>query len=755
MLAGVLRPLAAPLLAFTGLLPSASLEAQHEAAAPCCAEEHATLLPLPADATDKERRLRRIHDEAVDCEWTRYFSSRYLDGWRKQLADEQPDATPTQKFALRWSLSLGLLRTGEIEAAIRLGQECLDLCDRNPDDSKLWLVDEVLFRLAAAHFRLAERDNCIARHNAESCIFPLQGGALHVDRVGAEAARNLLVRLLAMPAPGRRPEALWLLNIAHMALGTWPEGVPEEHRLSADALKPEAALPRFRERSRELGLAAHTRAGSVVIDDFTGDGRLDVLSCSMDLDRPLRLSRNDGGAFVDATADAGLQRQLGGAALAQADVDGDGMLDVLVLRGGGMFEPHEHPCSLLRQDRPGHFVDVTKAAGIELEGPTRSAAFADVDGDGDLDLFVGYEAEKARVGIRFPSKLWRNDGKGRFEDATAASGIDPDGRVVGCVFGDVDGDGDQDLYVSCWLAKNRLYVNDGNGSFREEAVARGVAEPEASGPCGFFDFDNDGDLDLLATYSHHYRPIRTVAAYYLEGKVEDGSQRLYENDGTGRFTDVAEARGMRRPLVASGLNFGDVDADGSPDVYVATGAHDLAALFPNVLLLGGERFRDATFAAGVGHLQKGNGVAFGDLDDDGDLDLVCQTGGYFEDDAFADVCFENPGHGRHWLAVELRGVRNNRFGVGARVRARVVDADGSERDVFATIGPGASLGCNPMRSYLGLGDAASLRFVEVRWPGAGEPQRIEGIAMDGVVRVTEGRGAERVAAPGKNPSPVR
>jgi hypothetical protein len=745
-----MRPIPSILLA---LLLQAPMSAQHDEAS-CCAEERPVLAPLPSDATEKERWLRRIHDEAPADASNIFLSVRYLEPWRERLAKLPKDAPFVEQFSLRWSLSLALVRLGELDEAIALCTECLRLCEQHPEQSKSWMP-EVLFRLAAAHFRLAERNNCIARHNAESCIFPLAGGAVHVDRRGAEAARELLVQLLALPDSDLKLEATWLLNLAHMALGSWPDAVPEPHRLPASALAPEADAPRWRERARELGLSAHTRAGSVVIDDFTGDGKLDVLTCSMDLDRPLRLCRNDGGTLVDMTIEAGLERQLGGGAIVQGDVDGDGMLDVLVLRGGGMFAPCEHPCSLLRQSSPGRFVDVTKDAGIEIAGPTRSAAFADIDLDGDLDLFVGYETEKAQAGLRHPSRMWRNDGKGRFVDATAESHIANEHRVVGCAFGDVDGDGDADLYVSNWLAKNRLYINEGGGVFREDAAARGVEGPEASGPCGFLDYDNDGDLDLFVAYQHHYRQIRTVAAFYLEGRVEMEASRLYENDGQGRFVDVAEKRGMRRPLMATGCNFGDVDADGRLDAYVATGAHDLAALFPNALLLGGERFRDVTFAAGVGHLQKGNGVAFGDLDDDGDLDLVCQTGGFFQDDGFADVAFENPGHAHRWLTVDLVGVRDNRFGVGARIHAKVVDADGKERDVYATIGPGASLGCNPMRAFLGLGDAASVRWLDVRWPSDIKAQRVEAPSMDGRIRVTQDGGAERVAPSGKSPESKR
>ena len=190
--------------------------------------------------------------------------------------------------------------------------------------------------------------------------------------------------------------------------------------------------------------------------------------------------------------------------------------------------------------------------------------------------------------------------------------------------------------------------------------------------------------------------------------------------------------------LATGVNAGDIDNDGRLDLYVATGGHEMAALFPNTLLLGGERFRDATFAAGVGHLQKGNGVAFGDLDDDGDLDLACQVGGWYQDDSFGDVLFENPGAAGHWLAVDVRGTRDNRFGVGARLRARVVTSTGV-RDVYRTVGPGGTLGCNPLRAHFGLGEAERVEFLEIFWPAAGATQRLDNLPMDVAITVHQDR----------------
>jgi hypothetical protein len=710
----------------------------------CCAEPDAPLPPLPATATAKERWLRQLHDDAA-AGGNPFLSDALAAKWRAELAALPASAALPQRFGLQWSLAQALVRTGELDEAIGLLAQCERLCAEDPAAGDAWLP-EVLFRLAAAHFRVAEKQNCIARHNEESCILPLSPRAAHADTTGALAAKAVLERLLALPRTraggdaSLEREAAWLLNIAHMALGDWPAGVPEQHRVPPRVFASEAPFPRMRERGGELGFGRHSHSGGLAIDDVDGDGRLDVVTCSLDTSRALRLAAGaSDGTFTDLAAAAGLRHQLGGSAVVTADVDGDGRLDLLVLRGGGIGAAF--PCSLLCQDEQGRFADVTAEAGIELAAPARAAAFADVDRDGDLDLFVGYDSERAADGVRFPPKLWRNDGARRFTDVTAAAGIANPERCVGAVFGDVDGDDDADLYVSNALAPNRLFVNRGDGTFVEQAAARGVAEPIASGPCAFVDHDNDGDLDLFVTYQHHYRTIRSVAAWYVDRVVEDDCQRLYENDGGGRFRDVTEARGLRRVCVATGLAVGDVDNDGWPDLYVATGAHDMAALFPNVLLLGGARFRDATSAAGVGHLQKGNAAAFADLDADGDLDLAVQVGGFYPDDGFGDVVFENPGNGNHWLDVRLHGVRDNRFGVGARVRVRVRGGDGgdgaAERDVYTTVGPGGSTGGRPSRAHVGLGTATAIVFVEVRWPASGETERWAHVPLDRAIEVRQ------------------
>jgi hypothetical protein len=731
------------LFLLSGALLVCNLCAQQEDGTSCCLDALSTRVQrLPETASDKERWLWRLHEECLADENDIYRSPRYVEALRARLQALPPDASAPERFGARWLLAQACLGQGHLEEAIGVAEECLRLAEANRPQAAGW-VPQAMLLLAVIHFRMAEKENCIARHNAESCILPLSSRAAHVDQRGAEAARAILVRLLEVQPDETggvdvRLEAAWMLNIVAMALRTWPEGVPDHWRLPPSRFAAEASLPRFIDRAREMGLARLGRAGSVAIDDFTGDGRLDLLACSFDTDQPLRLCRNDGdGIFTDVTSQAGLSLQLGGSHLVQGDIDNDGLLDVLVVRGGGYVTGRAFPISLLRQDKPGHFIDITADAGIEVSVASRAAAMADIDRDGDLDVFLGDEAEPVASSLPPAGHyLFRNDGQAKFTNASTTSGIDRAGQCTGATFGDIDGDGDPDLFVTLWQAGNRLYVNRGDGTFSEQSAARGLFGPLSSGPAVFFDHDNDGDADLLVTSRHVHEQLRAVAAFYLQGSVRDDRACLFENDGRGYFLDVARARGFRHVLAASGLNVGDVDNDGCLDVYVATGGHDMAALFPNVLLLGGSRFRDATFAAGVGHVQKGNGVAFGDLDDDGDLDLACQVGGWHRDDRFGDVLFQNPGAGGRWLAIDLRGTEDNRFGIGARLRMRVVDQH-SHRDLYRTVGSGGTLGCNPLRVHFGLGLAERAEFLEVEWPAAGSRQRVEDLPMDTTITVRQ------------------
>jgi hypothetical protein len=325
-----------------------------------------------------------------------------------------------------------------------------------PDLAKRWsLYDEAV---GVAAMRQGEIDNCLVMTNSDRCLFPLREGGRHHDLAGAAAAFTTFAALA-----DREPanlEARWLLNLAAMLLGRHPEGVPAKHRLSPDLFRSKMAAPRFTDVARAAGVGTNSTAGGTVVDDFDGDGRLDIVLTSVDYCAPARLYRNRGdGTFEDRTEAAGLSTQIGGLNASHADYDNDGDLDLFIHRGGWEIAMRN---SLLRNDG-GRFTDVTQPAGL-ANGvfATHSAAWADYDNDGWVDVYVGHELA--------PSRLYRNRGDGTFEDVSARAGVAGNAFTKGVAWGDYDNDGFPDLYASNMFGDNFLYRNRGNGTFEEVAA---------------------------------------------------------------------------------------------------------------------------------------------------------------------------------------------------------------------------------------------------------------------------------------------
>jgi len=559
--------------------------------------------------------------------------------------------------------------------------------------------------------------------------------------------------------------ARWLLNLAAMTLGQHPDGVPPALLIPARVFDSEGPMARFSEEAAARGVSAPGLTGGSVLEDFDGDGAPDLMASSFGLDAErdqLRYFRNDGrGHFSDRTAEAGLLGLRGGANLVQADYDNDGDVDVLVLRGGWLQGPlGQQPPSLLRNDGHGHFVDRTVAAGLSFEHPTQAAAWGDYDNDGRLDLFVGLESSLVpsydvpiyrafqATPLR-PSKLFHNNGDGTFTDVARAAGLDVTAYVKGAVWGDYDNDGRIDLVLTQTYGPTRLYRNLGPGPGRSWRFAEAEAlEPRRGMVTWFWDYDNDGWLDLFVS---GYVPERSgtaagqVAASYLGRPVTTERARLYHNDH-GHLVDVSEESHLNRLLYGVGGNYGDLDGDGWPDVYVSTGASDFRALMPDRAFRndGGRVFQDVTTAAGLGHLQKGGAVSMGDIDGDGDLDIYVVKGGEYPGDGFLDALFVNPGSGNHWVTLRLQGVRANRSAIGARVTVRALTAQGG-REIQALVGSGGSFGASTLQQVLGLGQATGIDSVVVRWPGGGS-ETFTGVAMDAVSVLREGSGVARPAA---------
>lgn len=659
-------------------------------------------------------------------------------------------------------LGIELLRAGENRraiAAFELLQENIHLLedaglldptrldgDQSPSDvsSNEDRERKIRHLLAIAYLRLGEQENCLDHHHATSCLVPIQESGRHEQTLGSEQALALYEELLEEdPDDGA---ARWLYNLAAMTLGRWPEEVPPQWLIPPRAFASDGTVPVFRDIAAKTGTAVVGTAGGVVMDDLDGDRRLDLMVSAWSLLEPVRFLHNRGdGTFEDRTEAAGLTGITGGLNLTHADYDNDGHPDVLVLRGAWMGPEGRHPNSLLRNRGDGTFEDVTESAGLLSFFPTQAAGWADFDRDGHVDLFLGNESTRM---LHHPSELYRNQGDGTFVNVARASGLDIEVFAKGAAWGDVDNDGWPDLYVSTMGGPNRLFRNLGEArgqgwAFEDITEMAAVQEPKTGFPTWFFDLDNDGNLDLMAASygSSFMAPIADqVAADYL-GLPKVSVPSVYRNRGDGTFESVADVLGLDKSLMVMGSNFGDLDNDGYPDLYLGTGAPNFMALAPNRMFRnrGGDRFEDVTTVGGFGHIQKGHGVAFGDWDDDGDQDVYAVMGGAFSGDTFPNAFFENPGGGGRWITLRLEGTKANRAAIGARLRVRVQSPNG-RRTVHTVVSTGGSFGSSSLQQEIGLGDAVAIDNVEIDWPSETGTQTYPGVPLDGIYRLREGEG---------------
>jgi len=395
--------------------------------------------------------------------------------------------------------------------------------------------------LAISYLRTGEQQNCLRQHSSDSCLLPIQGSGIYAMKNGPHAAIQEYLEILSENP--RDITSRWLLNLAYMTVGEYPEQVPEKWRIPPSAFTSEYEAKRFTDVAPQLGLDTIGHAGGVVMEDFDNDGYLDLMVSSYmfdpDLDQ-LRYFHNDGeGHFTERTKEAGLMGIVGGLNMTSTDYNNDSYTDVFVSRGGWLGKAGHHPPSLLRNNGNGTFDDVTEEAGLLSFHPSQVAAWGDFDNDGWLDLFVGNESMptyqamgnnmKAAAGEGTfmseyqdsnPCQLYHNNHDGTFTDMAAQCGLDVIGWVKGAAWGDFDNDGLLDLYVSRLLEPNLLFHNDGKDAagrwtFTDVTKKAGVAQPIESFPTWFWDYDNDGWLDIFVsgyTYGDFVHHAGYVAA---------------------------------------------------------------------------------------------------------------------------------------------------------------------------------------------------------------------------------------------------
>jgi hypothetical protein len=630
-----------------------------------------------------------------------------------------------------WERYLGSVAafTGETELAVKHFQAGRDVMQPFLDDApslkRVYLA--LVLSLGVAHMRQGEMSNCLVVPSPDRCLFPLRPGGVHMHPEGAESAVVQFKEYLRY-----EPEDLgvrWLLNLAYMLLGRYPKDVPAEHLLHPDLFESEAPMPRFLDVAGPAKLGIDGIAGGTIADDFDGDGLTDVFFTSVDYCEPVRLYRNRGdGTFEDRTEAAGLLEQLGGINTIQTDFNNDGLIDIFIMRGGWEASMRN---SLLRQNPDGTFTDVTREAGL-LDGnrATHSVAWLDYDNDGWLDVFVANELS--------PSQLFRNRGDGTFEDVSERAGVGVTAFTKGVVAGDYTGNGYPDLYLSNMFGDNILFRNDGDGTFTDVAKKLGVHIPFASFPTWFFDYDNDGHLDLfVASYPN---TVEEFVKYYLKMPPAAETLKLFRNRGDGTFEDVSERVNLGRIVPAMGANFGDLDNSGFHDIYLGTGTPSFGTLMPNILLKndGGRRFLDVTSDTGTGNLQKGHGIAFVDLDNDGDLDIVLNSGGAVPGDNYQESLYENPGGwGNNWVSVKLVGVKTNRAAVGAKITVTLPSAEGGSKLRYREVTSGGSFGSNSFVQHIGLGKAKTIESIEITWPTSKTRQVFRNVPVNSRIEIKE------------------
>jgi hypothetical protein len=643
-----------------------------------------------------------------------------------QTADESAD--PAAAVRLHNAMGVVSLYKGDVAGAIAQFEEGLRIAHQHSKENpKLAAMETIdLAALGIAHMRRGEVENCATHHTADMCIFPLSTAARHTLRSGSERAIEFFERYLE-----REPSSLeirWLLNVAYQTLGGYPDKVPKAYLIPPSAFESKEDIGRFVDIAPSLGLDTVGDAGGSIVDDFDNDGFLDIVETSFDPCQPMRMFRNNGdGTFTDVSARSHLVEQLGGINLVQTDFNNDGWLDIYVMRGGWEWPMRN---SLLRNNGDGTFSDVTLESGLlSVNHPTHSAAWADFDNDGWVDVYVGHE--------HTPSQLFRNKGDGTFEDVAAKAGVNRVAFTKGVAWGDYDDDGYPDLYVSNYGEDNFLYHDRGDGTFEEVAKQLGVEKPTWSFPTWFWDYDNDGRLDLFVA-SYYFAGGEWVRSYLGLPRQGD-SMKLYRNTGKGTFADVTQETGLDRGVAAMGANFGDLDNDGFLDFYLGTGAPTYTALMPNLLYRNhdGKYFVDISSSSGTGHLQKGHGVSFADLDNDGNEDLFENLGGAVPGDKYNSVLFANPGHPNNWISIKLVGVKSNRAGIGAKIKLTLKGTGLGDAIRYREVSGGGSFGASPLMQHIGIGKATRIASIDVTWPASRTQQVFKDVARNQFIEIKE------------------
>lgn len=693
------------------------------------------------DATAELKMLEILDAKRIKMDnHTEYFAS----AKKLMYTDSLINATKDQMEQLNLGNQKAqiLLECGDEKAAVQLYQIILNYVKDIPQNRVIAYPN-----LGLALLRLAERKNCIISHGSESCLMPIQGMGVHQDKEPTKKAIECYTASL-----NENPDDLdsrWLINIAYMTIGGYPKDVPKKWLIpDLDALG-KIKVNAFKDIAPDLGIGQSSRAGGMIVDDFDNDGNLDIIYSSLGLGTSMKYFKNMGdGTFKDMSESSHIDRFKGGLNIIQTDYNNDGFLDIFILRGGwqGQAENVQQPNSLIRNNGNGTFTDVTLKAGIYSEHPTQTATWNDFNNDGWLDVFIGNESSSEKA-IN-PCELFINNKNGTFTEMAEKLGVNVAVFSKGVTSGDYDNDGWPDIFISTNGNQKILFHNKGaqGKGLGFDFVSDEAGFPpnfnEGTFPTWFFDYDNDGWLDLMMVNYTFNRPLSYYTAREALHPSDDhaGKVQLFHNNKNGTFTNISSTMDLNRTVFAMGANFGDIDNDGYLDMYFGTGNPSYQSIIPNRLFknVEGKNYVEVTNSAKVGHLQKGHGVSLGDLNNDGWQDISIKMGGAFDGDGYESSIFLNPGQNKtnNWFGFKLEGTKSNKPGIGSKVTIKIHEGS-KERMIYREVNSGGSFGCSPLRQEIGIGTATIVDELKIVWPASGITQVFKNIKPNQFIKIKE------------------
>jgi len=663
-----------------------------------------------------------------------------------RLAKTESDLASAQDLNAQINITLNkalqLLEYGDEQQAVSIFEQLISVIGNHTEAQSI-----LLQQLGTAYLRLAERNNCVMGHNEDACIMPIRGKGVHTDKTAGMKAIETFELLLTLEPENY--DAHWLLNLTNMTLGGYPHKVPKKWLIpNLDA--PDYPVRPFLDMATDLKVSVNNRAGGSIVEDFDNDGYLDLVTSAWDLSDPMHYFKNNGdGTFTDLSAQSGLKIITGGLNIQQTDYNNDGYLDIFVLRGAwqGQGGPAgEQPNSLLRNNGNGTFTDVTIEAGLLSFRPTQTATWNDFNHDGWLDVFIGNESvpnNKAHA-----CEFYINNGNGTFRNVAEEWGMNIELFIKSVASGDYDNDGWPDLFFSTMNGRKLLLRNKGllgGKLYFEDATEKSGFDKEfySSFPSWFFDYDNDGWLDIFVCNYEFNRPLSYYAAKEALHPSSDkaGKAFVYHNNHDGTFSNVTQRMGLNKIVFSMGSNFGDINNDGWLDMYLATGNPAYQSLVPNKLFvnLEGKKFADATNSSRTGNLQKGHGVSFADIDNDGDQDIHNDLGGAYRGDAYPNSLYINPGqNNNNWIYMKLEGTKSNRAAIGTKITVKFHE-NGRQRMLYRELNSGGSFGSSPFRREIGIGQATVIDEITINWPASGITQVLKNVQPNQLIKIIEGQ----------------